>query len=166
MRKWPAGNRTSFNDTLGSIETAKAALDLANEQLGARPVVAVIYTHSHTDHFAGAAGLIQLADVRAGKVQVIAPKGFLEAAVGENVIAGPAMQRRAMYQFGVLIPKGVDGLVSAGIGPARTGHLQAQRRAVRAAQARHADVPGIPGPGVGKAGMPGHECVARRMLVS
>ncbi len=104
-------------DTLGSNETAKAALDLANEHLGARPVVALIYTHSHTDHFAGAAGLVQLADVRAGKVQVIAPKGFLEAAVGENVIAGPAMQRRAMYQFGVPLPKGVDGLVNAGIGP-------------------------------------------------
>lgn len=104
-------------DTLGSNETAKAALDLANEHLGARPVVALIYTHSHTDHFAGAAGLVQLADVRAGKVQVIAPKGFLEAAVGENVIAGPAMQRRAMYQFGVPLPKSVDGLVNAGIGP-------------------------------------------------
>lgn len=105
-------------DTLTSNETAKAALDLANEHLGARPIVAVIYTHSHSDHFAGTAGLVQLADVRAGKVQVIAPKGFLEAAVGENVIAGPAMQRRAMYQFGVPLPKGENGLVNAGIGPA------------------------------------------------
>lgn len=105
-------------DTLTSNETAKAALDLANEHLGARPIVAVIYTHSHSDHFAGTAGLVQLADVRAGKVQVIAPKGFLEAAVGENVIAGPAMQRRAMYQFGIPLPKGANGLVNAGIGPA------------------------------------------------
>jgi len=104
-------------DTLGSNETAKAALDLANEHLGARPVTAVIYTHSHTDHFGGTAGIVQLADVRAGKVQVIAPEGFLEAAVGENVIAGPAMQRRAMYQFGIPLPKGADGLVNAGIGP-------------------------------------------------
>ena len=104
-------------DALGSVETAKAALDLANEQLGARPVAAVIYTHSHTDHFGGAAGVAALADVRAGKVQVIAPKGFLAAAVGENVIAGPAMQRRAMYQFGVPLPKDVGGLVNAGIGP-------------------------------------------------
>ena len=55
--------------------------------------------------------------MRAGKVQVIAPEGFLEAAVGENVIAGPAMQRRAMYQFGIPLPKGADGLVNAGIGP-------------------------------------------------
>ena len=104
-------------DTLGSNETAKAALDLINEHVGARPVVAVIYTHSHTDHFAGTAGLVSLEDVRAGKVQVIAPEGFLHAAVGENVIAGPAMQRRAMYQFGIPLPKGEDGLVNAGIGP-------------------------------------------------
>jgi alkyl sulfatase BDS1-like metallo-beta-lactamase superfamily hydrolase len=104
-------------DTLGANETAKAALDLANEKLGARPVVAIIYTHSHTDHFGGAGGLVTLADVRAGKVQVIAPKGFLEAAVGENVIAGPAMQRRAMYQFGVPLPRGADGTVNSGIGP-------------------------------------------------
>jgi alkyl sulfatase BDS1-like metallo-beta-lactamase superfamily hydrolase len=104
-------------DTLGSNETAKAALDLLTEHVGARPIVAVIYTHSHTDHFAGTAGLVSLEDVRAGKVQVIAPKGFLHAAVGENVIAGPAMQRRAMYQFGIPLPKGADGLVNAGIGP-------------------------------------------------
>jgi alkyl sulfatase BDS1-like metallo-beta-lactamase superfamily hydrolase len=104
-------------DTLTSNETAKAALELANERLGARPVVAVLYTHSHTDHFAGTAGLVSLEDVRAGKVQVIAPKGFLEAAVGENVIAGPAMQRRAMYQFGTPLPKSEGGLVNAGIGP-------------------------------------------------
>ncbi len=104
-------------DTLGSNETAKAAFDLVTDHLGARPIVAVIYTHSHTDHFAGTAGLVSLADVRAGKVQVIAPDGFLEAAVGENVIAGPAMQRRAMYQFGIPLPKSPTGLVNAGIGP-------------------------------------------------
>lgn len=104
-------------DTLGANETAKAALDLANEHLGSRPVVAVIYTHSHTDHFAGTAGLVSLEDVKSGKVAVIAPKGFLDAAVGENVIAGPAMQRRAMYQFGTALPKGEGGLVNAGIGP-------------------------------------------------
>lgn len=104
-------------DTLGSNETAKAAFDLLTEHVGARTVVAVIYTHSHTDHFAGTAGIVKLEDVRAGKVQVIAPKGFLHAAVGENVIAGPAMQRRAMYQFGTPLPKGADGLVNAGIGP-------------------------------------------------
>ena len=104
-------------DTLGSTETAKAAFDLVTEQLGARPIEAVIYTHSHSDHFAGTAGIVKLEDVKAGKIAVIAPKGFLEAAVGENVIAGPAMQRRAMFQFGIPLTKGADGLVNAGIGP-------------------------------------------------
>lgn len=104
-------------DTLSSNETAKAALDLLTEHAGARPVVAVIYTHSHADHFAGTGGLVTLDAVRAGKVQVIAPKGFLEAAVGENVIAGPAMQRRALYQFGIPLPKDAGGLINAGIGP-------------------------------------------------
>jgi alkyl sulfatase BDS1-like metallo-beta-lactamase superfamily hydrolase len=92
-------------DTLGANETAKAAFDLLTEHVAALPIVAVVYTHSHTDHFGGTAGIVKLEDVRAGKVQVIAPKGFLEAAVGENVIAGPAMQRRALYQFGVPLPK-------------------------------------------------------------
>jgi alkyl sulfatase BDS1-like metallo-beta-lactamase superfamily hydrolase len=104
-------------DTLGSIETAKAALDLANDTLGARPVVAIVYTHPHVDHFGGAGGLVTLDDVKSGKVQVIAPKGFTASAVGENVIAGPAMQRRAVYQFGVFLPKSAAGQVNSGIGP-------------------------------------------------
>jgi alkyl sulfatase BDS1-like metallo-beta-lactamase superfamily hydrolase len=104
-------------DTLGSTETAKAALDLANAKLGARPVVAIIYTHPHVDHFGGAGGLVSLDDVKSGKVKVIAPKGFTASAVGENVIAGPAMQRRAVYQFGVFLPKSPLGQVNSGIGP-------------------------------------------------
>ena len=104
-------------DTLGSTETARAALDLANEKLGARPVVAIIYTHPHVDHFGGAGGLVSLDDVKSGKVQVIAPRGFTASAVGENVIAGPAMQRRAVYQFGVFLPKSALGQVNSGIGP-------------------------------------------------
>lgn len=103
-------------DPLTSAETARAALDLANAKLGARPVVALIYTHSHADHFGGARGMVAQADVDAGKVQVIAPAGFLEAAVSENIIAGPAMARRANFQFGVTLPKGPDGQVSSGIG--------------------------------------------------
>ncbi|HVI32769.1 alkyl/aryl-sulfatase [Phenylobacterium sp.] len=103
-------------DPLTSAETAKAALDLANEKLGARPVAALIYTHSHVDHFGGSRGMVAQADVDAGRVQVIAPAGFLEHAVSENVIAGAAMGRRAVYQFGSLLPKGPDGQVSAGIG--------------------------------------------------
>lgn len=105
-------------DPLTSAETAKAALDLANEKLGARPVVALIYTHSHVDHFGGARGMVAQADVDSGKVQVIAPQGFLEHAVSENIIAGAAMQRRATFQFGSLLPKGPEGLVNSGIGMA------------------------------------------------
>jgi alkyl sulfatase BDS1-like metallo-beta-lactamase superfamily hydrolase len=105
-------------DPLTAAETAKAALDLANEKLGARPVVALIYTHSHVDHFGGARGMVAQPDVDAGKVKVIAPAGFLEHAVSENIIAGPAMARRAQFQFGTFVPKGPNGQVSVGIGPA------------------------------------------------
>jgi alkyl sulfatase BDS1-like metallo-beta-lactamase superfamily hydrolase len=111
-------------DPLTSAETAKAALELVNGKLGARPVVALIYTHSHVDHFGGARGMVAQADVDAGRVQVIAPEGFLEHAVGENIIAGPAMQRRATYQFGSFLPKGAAGQVSAGIGPAVSAGTQ------------------------------------------
>lgn len=104
-------------DTLGSTETARAALDLVNAQLGARPVSAIVYTHPHVDHFGGAAGLVSAQDVAQGKVPVIAPRGFLPAAIGENVIAGPAMQRRAAYQFGVPLPRSAAGQLNAGIGP-------------------------------------------------
>lgn len=103
-------------DTLGSEETARAALDLVNEKLGRRPVVAVIYTHPHIDHFGGTKGLIAPADAASGKVPVIAPVGFQAAAIGENIIAGPAMQRRAVYQFGVTLPKSAEGQVGSGIG--------------------------------------------------
>ena len=105
-------------DTLTSTETAKAALDLVTENLGARPVTAIIYTHSHSDHFGGARGLVSQADVDAGAVKVIAPKGFLEEAVSENVLAGTAMSRRAVYQFGFFLPPGPLGQVSSGIGQA------------------------------------------------
>ena len=108
-------------DPLTTAEAAKAALDLANQKLGARPVVALIYTHSHADHFGGARGVVSEADLAAGKVQVIAPKGFLEHAVSENVIAGPAMNRRATYQFGTFLPRGPEGQVSVGIGPGVSG---------------------------------------------
>lgn len=111
-------------DPLTSAEVAKAALDLANDKLGARPVVAVIYTHSHADHFGGARGIVSQADVDAGKVQVIAPHGFLEHAVSENIIAGPAMQRRATFQFGSFLPKGPTGQLSSGIGPAVSAGTQ------------------------------------------
>jgi alkyl sulfatase BDS1-like metallo-beta-lactamase superfamily hydrolase len=81
-------------------------------------VVALIYTHSHVDHFGGGRGMVAQADVDAGRVQVIAPAGFLEHAVSENVIAGPAMGRRAAYQFGLPLPTAPAGRWSVGIGPA------------------------------------------------
>ena len=105
-------------DTLGSTETAAAALALVNEKLGTRPVTGIVYTHSHADHYGGAGGLVSAADAQSGAVKVIAPPGFVAAAVGENIIAGPAMQRRATYQFGVFLPKGPQGTVNSGIGPA------------------------------------------------
>ncbi len=103
-------------DPLTTAEVAKAAYALVTEKLGARPVVAVIYTHSHTDHFGGVKGIVSQADVDAGKVQVIAPNGFLEEAVSENVIAGVAMSRRANYQFGTSLTPGVEGQMTSGIG--------------------------------------------------
>jgi alkyl sulfatase BDS1-like metallo-beta-lactamase superfamily hydrolase len=105
-------------DPLTSVETARAALDLANEKLGARPVVAVIYSHSHVDHFGGVRGVVDEKDVAAGRVAIIAPKGFLEEAVSENVIAGPAMGRRSQYQFGADLSPGPEGQISSGIGQA------------------------------------------------
>jgi alkyl sulfatase BDS1-like metallo-beta-lactamase superfamily hydrolase len=105
-------------DPLTNTETARAALTLARRHLGDRPVTAVIYTHSHADHFGGALGVVSRADVASGRVPVIAPDGFLEHAVSENVVAGNAMGRRAMFQFGSPLPFGAQGRVSMGIGPA------------------------------------------------
>ena len=103
-------------DTLTAKETAAAALKLVNDTLGARPVVAVVYSHSHADHFGGVRGIVDEADVRSGKVPVIAPVGFMEHAVAENVYAGNAMSRRLFYQYGVLLPRGPYGHVDQSIG--------------------------------------------------
>ncbi len=105
-------------DPLTSEYTARAALQLINEQLGARPVVAVIYTHSHGDHFGGVLGVVSRAEVDAGSCRVIAPHGFLRETVAENVIGGVAMARRAMYQFGTLLPAGPRQHVDCGLGKA------------------------------------------------
>ena len=107
-------------DPLTGAEAAKAAMQLVTDKLGQRPVVAVIYTHSHVDHFGGVLGVVNPADVAAGKVAIIAPEGFLDHAVSENVIAGPAMLRRASYMFGALLPRGATGHVSSGLGPMGT----------------------------------------------
>ncbi len=81
-------------DPLTVKETARAALELINEKLGKRPVVGVIISHSHGDHFGGVKGVVSEEDVKSGKVPVIAPKGFLEEAISEGIFAGNAMIRR------------------------------------------------------------------------
>lgn len=103
-------------DPLTSVEAAAAALALVNATLGSRPVSAVIYSHSHADHFGGARGVIDAGLVAAGRVPVIAPSGFLEEATSENVMAGAAMTRRAAYQFGVGMAPGTTGQMGSGIG--------------------------------------------------
>ncbi|WP_308798152.1 alkyl/aryl-sulfatase [Agromyces silvae] len=103
-------------DPLISAETGAAALALYREHRGDRPVVAVIYTHSHIDHFGGVLGVTTQADVDAGRVQILAPEGFLEHAIAENVYAGTAMGRRAGYMYGAALAKGPQGQVGAGLG--------------------------------------------------
>jgi alkyl sulfatase BDS1-like metallo-beta-lactamase superfamily hydrolase len=103
-------------DPLVSTETAAAALQLYRTHRGERPVVAVIYTHSHADHFGGVLGVTSQADVDSGKVAVLAPEGFTEHVVQENVYAGPAMTRRASYMYGTLLARGPEGHVGCGLG--------------------------------------------------
>ncbi len=103
-------------DPLTADSTAKASLDLLTKHVENRPVTAVIYTHSHADHFGGVLGVTTKADVESGKCQIIAPVGFLHEAIAENVIAGPAMSRRATYQFGRLLPPSPQGHVDCGLG--------------------------------------------------
>ena len=81
-----------------------------------RPVVAVIYAHSHVDHFGGVRGVVDEADVRSGKVKVIAPEGFMDNAIAENVLAGNAMSRRANYMYGISLPANDKGSVGTGLG--------------------------------------------------
>lgn len=103
-------------DPLVSAETAKVALDLYRSKRGNKPVKAVIYTHSHVDHYGGVRGVTSEDDVKAGKVKIYAPDGFLEAAVAENVMAGTAMSRRASYMYGNLLKPDPKGQVGAGLG--------------------------------------------------
>jgi alkyl sulfatase BDS1-like metallo-beta-lactamase superfamily hydrolase len=103
-------------DPLTAQETARAALKFVNEQLGERPVVAVVYSHSHADHFGGVRGVVDEADVRSGKVKIIAPIEFMDHAVSENVYAGNAMSRRLFFQYGVLLPASPFGHVDQSIG--------------------------------------------------
>lgn len=103
-------------DTLTCKETAKAALDLYYANRPKKPILAVIITHSHADHFGGVRGLITQDDLDSGKVKLIAPDRFLEESVSENVYAGNAMSRRSQYQYGYFLPSSARGQVDAGLG--------------------------------------------------
>lgn len=103
-------------DPLMSVECAQAAKALVDQQLGEYPVKAVVYSHTHVDHFGGVKGIISQEQVDRGEVQVIAPEGFEQHAVSENVYAGTAMSRRAAYQYGALLEPGDQGALGIGIG--------------------------------------------------
>ncbi|MGC4012142.1 MAG: alkyl sulfatase dimerization domain-containing protein [Pseudomonas sp.] len=103
-------------DTLTTPATSKAAYALVSQELGQKPIRAIIYSHAHIDHFGGVKGLVSQEQVDKGEVQIIAPKGFMEAAIKENVLAGNAMLRRATFQYGTLLPKGPNGQVDMAIG--------------------------------------------------
>ncbi|MYR08139.1 MBL fold metallo-hydrolase [Gordonia sp. SID5947] len=110
-------------DPLISAETAAAGLKLYRDQRGDRPVKAVIYTHSHIDHFGGVKGVTTQEAVDAGECAIVAPAGMVEHAVAENVYAGTAMGRRAAYMYGAALPRGPQGAVGAGLGQSTsTGH--------------------------------------------
>lgn len=103
-------------DPMISAETAKAGLDLYYKNRPQKPISAVIYSHSHVDHYGGVKGIVDEKDVKSGKVKVLAPSGFLEEAVKENVYAGNAMSRRSFYQYGSMLPRNPKGHVDTGLG--------------------------------------------------
>ncbi|WP_405242874.1 alkyl/aryl-sulfatase [Lentisalinibacter salinarum] len=103
-------------DPLTATETAAAAMAFANAELGERPVRAIIFTHSHADHFGGVLGITSAEEAREQGIRVIAPEGFLEEATSENVIAGVAMGRRAGYMYGRRLPRSPRGHVGSGLG--------------------------------------------------
>jgi len=105
-------------DPLMSTEVARAGLELYTQHRGRRPVVAVIYSHSHTDHYGGVRGVVDERDVNAGRVEIWAPDRFMQEVVSETVLAGTAMVRRAQFQFGPTLPKGPRGQVDTGLGKA------------------------------------------------
>lgn len=103
-------------DPLISVETAKAGVDLYFKHRPKKPIVAVIYSHSHVDHYGGVRGVVSEEEVKSGKVKIVAPAGFVESAVAENVMAGNAMSRRASYMYGNILPESSVGQVGAGLG--------------------------------------------------
>lgn len=105
-------------DVLTARETAQAALAFARKHLGERPVTALVYTHSHADHFGGALGVLSAEEAKAREVPIVAPAGFIEEATSENVLMGTAMVRRAAYMYGSRLPVSALGLVDTGLGKA------------------------------------------------
>ncbi len=105
-------------DPLTVRETAAAALAFAREHLGDKPVSAIIFTHSHVDHFGGALGIVSADEATQRQLPIVAPAGFMEEATSENILVGPAMGRRAIFQFGNSLPATVTGRVNAGLGQA------------------------------------------------
>ena len=103
-------------DPMTCLENSKASMELVYKHLGKKPVKAMIYTHSHVDHFGGVKGVITQEQVDSGEVIILAPEGFLEEAISENVMAGNAMGRRASYMYGPFLPRGPKGQVDAGLG--------------------------------------------------
>ncbi|CAM3548681.1 alkyl/aryl-sulfatase [Stackebrandtia soli] len=106
-------------DTMTGVETARQGMDLFRKHVTDKPVVAVVYTHTHVDHYAGIKGVVDPADVASGKISIIAPgtvESFDKHALGENIIAGTAMSRRASYCFGGMLPQGPKGMLSVGVG--------------------------------------------------
>jgi len=106
-------------DPLVTAETARAAWKLFQEHVGeGLPVSAIIYSHTHVDHWGGVRGIVHEADVRSGRIPVIAPIDFMEHTISENVYAGNAMNRRLFYQYGLLLPASPHGYVGQGLGQA------------------------------------------------
>lgn len=103
-------------DPLAAVETARAAMDLVNTQLGERPVTAVIYTHSHIDHFGGVEGVASRRALASGAIEIIAPEGFIDAVADENVLGGQIMGRRAAYMYGFFLPRSPRGHIDSGLG--------------------------------------------------
>lgn len=103
-------------DPLTSEESASAALAFAKQHLGDKAVSAVIFSHSHVDHFGGVLGIISEQEAQSRNVPIVAPAGFMAEATSENVLVGPAMSRRSMYQFGKNLDTGAQGFVDAGLG--------------------------------------------------
>jgi alkyl sulfatase BDS1-like metallo-beta-lactamase superfamily hydrolase len=103
-------------DTLSVVESAKAAMELYYQNRPRKPVIAVIYTHPHVDHFGGVKGVVSEDDVRGGRVKLFAPDHFMDYAVADNIVAGNAMFRRSLYQFGQVLPPGERGQIDAGHG--------------------------------------------------